>query len=321
MGVNFACQSVLESKGAALGSHRDELARMGARIPETLQQFAPPLLGRRLRATTDEERSLIKALIDWLGRRDLPWRIRFDGLAWLSQSLAGARFETVRGDRFDELLEILTVALPGELPLHPVDPPSAGQRRLFRQAVFSRTEDVKIGDAAKLGRWRITFSQLRRSRIFSRGSGPVPQIGPGWSNKVTFEQVNAVGIADDPSIDELMSRYLRASILGGRCWGSGYYGWSMTSGLAAHVLGAAVVGWLARFSAAGRGAAEGTIEDVRRALGRVDRSSGRAKWLGSAGERLRLGYLVRNDGLRRTLAEAWRWDHPDDGNQGDLAGR
>jgi hypothetical protein len=40
---------------------------------------------------------------------------------------------------------------------------------------------------------------------------------------------------------------------------------------------------------------------VRAALSRVDRASGRAPWIGSRAERLRLGYLRIDDGLRRIL--------------------
>jgi hypothetical protein len=43
---------------------------------------------------------------------------------------------------------------------------------------------------------------------------------------------------------------------------------------------------------------------VRDALGRIDRHSGRAPWLGSVTERLRLEYFRLDDGLRRIMRES-----------------
>jgi hypothetical protein len=63
----------------------------------------------------------------------------------------------------------------------------------------------------------------------------------------------------------------------------------------------AAAGWLARLFAAGEGRDSIGPADVRRALARVDRHAGRAPWLGSASERLRLRYLQQDDGLRRLL--------------------
>ena len=106
-------------------------------------------------------------------------------------------------------------------------------------------------------------------------------------------------------IADLMTRWLRASIRGGRAWGSGYYGWSIADGIQATALNVACVGWLARAHAAGLGDASVSPDSVGEALGRIDRASGRAVWLGSAGERLRLRYLATDDGLRRLVRSNW----------------
>ena len=84
-------------------------------------------------------------------------------------------------------------------------------------------------------------------------------------------------------------------------WGSGYYGWTIIEGLQALVLNAAVVGWLARLHAHGRGRETIDLEAVAAAISRVDRTAGRAAWLGSGAERMRLSYLRIDDGLRRLV--------------------
>jgi lysine-N-methylase len=345
MGLNFACQSVLENKGAELKSHVKDLGRMLGELPDLAARAAPPMLTDRLRAETSETESLIAHVDAWLRRADLGLPLRHDGLAWVVQSLAQAKLENVRGQRFDELLDVLFGALPEELEHHPIEPPTARQLRMLRQAVFMRTEDPKLNAIERQGRWRTMWSQFVRSRRFKSGRGEVPRIGVDWPEHVRFAEIERIAaapnaqaceqshspdeaidlLARDP-IDDLLTRWLRASVLGNRCWGTGYYGWPMIAGLQALLLDAACVGWLARMHAEGRIKASSefrvpsqsttpaptrdavldtqyffTIDDVRAALGRIDRTHGRAKWLGSAAERLRLTYLSMDDGLRRLI--------------------
>jgi len=66
------------------------------------------------------------------------------------------------------------------------------------------------------------------------------------------------------------------------------------------------VQWLARVHAAVQGRSVVGIVDLRAALGRVDRACGRAPWIGSRAELLRLRYLRIDDGLRR--AARWSMD-------------
>lgn len=103
------------------------------------------------------------------------------------------------------------------------------------------------------------------------------------------------------AINDLITRWLRATVLGDRAWGSGFYRWPAMEGLHAMLLNVAVVGWLSRLHAAGRGLDCVDLEAARAAIGRVDRTSGRALWLGSAAERMRLKYLQIDDGLRRLV--------------------
>jgi lysine-N-methylase len=305
MGVNFACQSVLESRGAELRTHIDELRRMASALPEIEPTTRPPRLTDRLRAETAEVKSLTAALDGWLRRDDIDLPVRLDGLAWIVSSLAAAKLENVRGDRFRDLLDVLVGALPVELDFHPLAPPTTRQRRMLRLAVFARTEDPRLGTIARQGRWGTTFAQLGRSRRFKSGRGRAPVIGAGWPDDTRLEAIDGIAPASGDAaamIDDLLTRYLRATILGGRAWGAGYYAWTIVNGLQAMVLNIASVGWLARLHAAGHDRDAIDLPGVQAALGRVDRTAGRAPWLGSAAERLRLRYLAGGDGYRRLVA-------------------
>jgi len=315
MGINFACQSVLENKGAELHSHQSDLRKMAAQLPEVSGgSTPPPMLTDALRASQREVDSLVKHIDQWLRDASLSLAVRLDGLAWAIASLTKAKLENVRDSSFNDLLDVLFGALPDELTHYPIEPPTARQKRMLRLAVFARTEDPKLNIIAKQGGLRLRWNQLQRSRRFKSGRGFAPRVGEGWPDQAPLETTESVqpasAINDAATIDDLMTRYLRASVLGGRCWGPGYYGWSMIAGLQALMLNIAVIGWLARLHASGRGLAAIDIIAARAALGRVDRTAGRAAWLGGATERLRLRYFNVDDGLRR-LVSAYSMVAPD----------
>jgi hypothetical protein len=278
----------------------------------------PPLLTDRLRGSAGEEHALVQHVDNWLGAAEVDLATRLDGLAWVVQSLAQANLANVRDRRFNDLLDVLFAALPEELDHHPLSPATSRQKKMLRQAVFARTEDPRLGTIARQGRLRTTLAQLSRNRRFKSGRGMSPVIGAGW-HAAELGEVETIapaeGADDRAMIDDLLTRWLRATVLGARGWGAGYYGWPMITGLQAMMLNVACAGWLARLHAAGRIACESqdqqaagnprfslTIADVRAAIGRIDRTAGRARWLGSSAERLRLGFLHADDGLRRLIA-------------------
>lgn len=142
-----------------------------------------------------------------------------------------------------------------------------------------------------------------------KGRGEVPGLPRGWPGPVTFDAVSAVAPVSESAvavdIDDLVTRWLRSTLRGGRAWGGGYYGFSMAHGIQALALNLACVGWLARAHAAGRGLEQVDLDAAGEALGRVDRTAGRARWLGTSAERMRLRYFAADDGLRRLVRLSW----------------
>ena len=289
-GLNFACQSV---------------RRALREVPES-KAISPPRLAGDLRADVEEVDAVVSAFDRWLGAVEVPLSIRLDGLAWLSQSLGAASFAEVRGPRVTELVDLLVSALPDELLHLPVDSPGRGQRRQLRQASFARIEDPRFTGDEKKASLSARLDQWSRSRRFARGRGPIPGLARGWSVPADFRDVELMpSVPGTPEISDLVTRWLRSTIRGGRAWGSGYYGWTIAEGVQGLSLNVACLGWLARAHAAGEGHEVVTLESVGEALGRIDRSSGRAAWLGTAAERLRLRYLAADDGLRRLVRSTW----------------
>ncbi len=310
MGVSFACQSVVENKGSVYNAQAGEAQRMAGEIPEALAPAGEAHLARKRPAEPGELEGLERRLVPWIGGPE-PLATRLDGLAWLASTLAAANLDRVRGSRFVELVDTLVTHLADELPHHPVAPAEPRERMLLRGAVFARLEDPKLAIGGRLGRWAGALEQGWRYWRW-RGENPsrlVPRVRGLDGPAVTFGAVESVhGIMQSPALtecDELLTRWIRASIEGGRVWGSGYYGWSAVDGLFALSLSTACVGWVARLSAAMAGRTAPDLTDLRVAVRRIDRSAGRAPWLGGNTERVRLAWFRQYGELRRVLAEQY----------------
>jgi len=299
VGVSFACGSVRRSLGAGLPTHLQDVRRMQASLPEASAREQSADLGSGLAGSLEECEIVAQRLDRWLAERALAPKIRWEGFMFLAQSLRNAELARVRGERLGELLDTLVAHAPAELQALEVKSPSRRANRMLRQAVFARVEDPKIESLMRAGRLRSVLSQWRRSRRWASGRGVAPGI-PGWP-AVHFSGVQQVrGLFAGPEssqIDELFQRWIRASILGGRAWGSGLYGLPVNEGVAFLALNMLCAAWLARGHASALGRDAPTIEDASVAVGRVDRSSGRARWLGSRGERLRVQWLAHSASL------------------------
>jgi len=311
LGVSFACGSVTANRGDPLRGQEVEALRIALRgIPESLAVTPNAPLAKGLRSQPGELEALERRVVRWIDSAH-PLSTRIDGLGWIAQTLSAAKLASVRGDRWTELLDILLGALPDELAGPPLMPATSRQRAMLRGAVFARTEDPKPLAAGAPSRARATVQQLLRSMRWQRGrsTAVIPSIGLGWPTGARFGAVDAmppaVGSEDSTSIDELVTRWLRTRVEGGRVWGSGAYGWSAVDGTAALALSVATVGWVARWHAVASGRASVTLADMQAAVGRIDRTAGRAPWLGGAAERWRTAYLLRDHGMRRVLRDQW----------------
>lgn len=309
-GLNFACRSVQRNLGAPLGTHLPDLRRIAEDAPETIGQARVVALLPGRPGSPLELRALAGVLDQWMGRDGLPIATRIDGLAWIAQALRHAKLASVKDDRFLELITTIIATLEGELEADPVVPATERQERMLRQAIFMRTEDPRLDRMKSDGFLRTAWRQWRRQRAFLKGSGTVPELR-GFASGVRFQTAELIpnplhdaAEGHDEPIDDLVSRWVRARLRGARTWGAGYYGFSAVEGLSALCVDVASAAYLARVHAAGRDASADRVmlADMAAAVARIDRTAGRAPWLATSGERLRLSYLALDDGLRRTCA-------------------
>jgi lysine-N-methylase len=309
-----------------------------AAAPETLAAPTRPVELTSGRALSNEELGSLDNHLDrWLRDTNRPVMARLVGLADLIETLEASRLDDVRDERLDELIGMLTADLPNvveSLDPESMPPPSRRQLKLFRQAVFAHCENVGLHEARAplLKRWSYRIDQLKRARQLAGGRGTLPRLvpqgsagkrqnaktsrrqdinsaklfsrDPQGSAPATFEQLDQV--QPHPEIptrdcDGLLTRYLRARLIGRTAFGHGYYDWSVLDGLRALLLALAVTGWVTRYVAVGEGRTAFTVDDLAGALGIVDRNATRSPELGTQPARLRLQYLTQDQGLVRLL--------------------
>ncbi len=304
--LSYACPSMINNRGADIASHTEEVRRMARLLPELEQaRTRPVLLNSRLSASRQEEDAVARAFELLLGRVDLPMSQRLDGAAWLTSMLRQARLDNVRDQRLRDLLDWLVQTFEEEIDA--TGPGIATPRRMkvLRQVVFAHVEDVKVGAVTGRGIGGLAIRQFWRHHLFGRGRGVTPAIARTWPQEIRFDAVDRVEPATEVgelrAIDAVLLRYLRSRILAGRAWGPGYYDLPIITGLEALWTMTAATGWLARLHAGAHSRSELTAADVEAALLRTDRAAGRAPWLGSRGERLRLAWLAEAGGIRSLL--------------------
>lgn len=304
--LRYDCPSVLLSNGASLGSHRGALGWVAVELgrARTAEGAGHGVVWQRgVGAAREEIEALDRHMVRWLGDEGRSLEVRLRGAARITALLFSAKLKRVRGARCVELIELLFGGMAGEAA-HPAEPAWPRQRGMLRQIAFAHSEHLSLEEARRgvVSRVLRRFEQLRRARVFRHGEGVVPPVS-GFDGTTTFARVDGVGASrsDRAEIEGLMLRYVAARIEGRSVYGDGYYGWSVVAGYGALWLSLAAVGWLARLAASGAGREELRFADVAGALAVVDRAATRMPALGTAVERARVSYLMRDDGVARLL--------------------
>lgn len=302
----FDCPSATSSKGKSISDHGPWLKQLVGGLghtPRSAEDLADLQSG--LKGTGKELDAVTDLYSSWLLNEQVPLRVRVVGAARVTCTLSAATLGKVRGPRFNELLQLLFDSAAGDAG-EPVEDPSPRQLGLLRQIVLVHAEHVSLDEAAMRGwrKLRKRWEQLRKARKFLRGTGNVPLLRDFESESpLPFSRIESeIGPGvDTKTISRLIQRYLVARIQGRSCFGEGYYGWPVVSGMGALWLSLAAAGWLARLRAAAQGRVEVSFDDFAHSLGVVDRAATRLPGPGAWAERIRVGYLMKSDGVARLL--------------------
>ncbi len=307
--IRLDCPTAARSDGPPIATHKSDVKRL---TDEAIEQGVIAVgggastveLGQGTRIGVRAVDRLIERLDRWVSAPSQPIEKRLGGLCELVRTLNAAKLARMDEESAGDLADLLAGGLPELAAEHAskqLAPPTARQLSLFRQSVYSHTEQATFKQivAPLMQAMRMRWDQLRRARRMSGGSGATPALR-GIEGSAEFAAVDRVtGSAAD--FGAVVGRYLSSRIQGRTVFGGGYYGWSIVDGLSALVLSTACAGWLARCAAAARGSEQFTREDVELAVGIVDRAGGRAPELGAKSAKLRLRYLSEDDGVARLV--------------------
>ncbi|HNQ24965.1 MAG TPA: YkgJ family cysteine cluster protein [Phycisphaerae bacterium] len=301
--LRFDCPSMQKAQGRPIGDYREwlrDLANEMAHTPPPQDDGAE--LATRVRGAQEEVDRLIAQLVRWIRRPEPGLTERVIGAARLTEALEETPFRRIRGRHLEQVVETLLEHVPRESVIPP-QPPGERQRGMLRQLAFAHAEHVSHAEMQSLlRRWRRRREQLRSARQFRVGTGTAPRL-PGVAAPPLFEQIEAVAPCPEEAatVENLVERYLLARLEGHTVCGAGYYGWPVLAGLNALWLSVVAVAWLGRYHAAAAGRDTLSVIDMSAGLGWVDRAATRLPSLGTLAERLRVQYLMRDDGIARLL--------------------
>jgi hypothetical protein len=306
--LRFDCPSAARSQGRDLPAYSAFLEAIRHEIPgPKTTPDAVMHLKRGRPASAQEVDRLIGQLDVRLRQRRRSLEERLVRGASLVDTLHTANLAAVRDERFAELVELLSFDVPRMTDETIPEEPTPRQQALFRQLVFAHTEHVSLAEVrSRRTRFTRRLRQLGMSRRFRRGHGLVPPL-PGSNLTTRFSDVASVGPAREEAdaITSMAIRFVRMRLLSRHQFGRPYYGWPVLDGLRALWASVAVLGWLARYFAAGRGDDRCLTRDVVAGLAYVDGALGRAPSLGTRVERWRIECLSSDNGIARLLRQ-WR---------------
>lgn len=299
--LRFSCPSVVANRGRAVSQQkRDVQATAKLVVPDDVSKIPPPSLTASERLDWSETLRVVAALEDSMVQDGAPFLMRLLRTIYWMDFVGKSRFEKIRGDRIDELIDLLREAsLTDVPPIGDTPLPTSAARMQFRMlaAQYARRDTAVELDRGWSYRWKLLRAALR----FARGLGTIPVLQEAF-REVPFEAVEAAfgGLPD--GADELFTRYFEVKIHGMHFCGRGYYDVPVVEGFFALALTVPAVLWLSRWLAAGEGRQRLTLDDVRKALAIADHHHGYDPALGQSTARRRVRQLASSNEIGRLAA-------------------
>jgi lysine-N-methylase len=246
VGLRFACPSAAADRGRPIAAHAADLRAYAGLVEADLGKPQPGLPPPELQPGQGVPWADLGRFTDHLltildDPRPVEFRLRL--MLAVAALCKGATFETVRGPRLTEFLQLVTAGIADGLPTAAEVPaPGWVGRMVFRQAValYARADSGPHPGIASRGRW----TRIRSAWRFAVGRGPVPRLH-GLLPATTFAAVEEPA-GPVPGADELLTRYYRVKIQSQQFAGPTHFGRRYWEGLEALILTYPVIRWLGR---------------------------------------------------------------------------
>ena len=289
--LRFSCPSVVANRGKRVTQQEAEIKRIAkAVVPEGYENAPPPGITSSERVDWSDFFRFIRVLDESFADQDVPIVVKLLRILFWIKLVEQSKFDTIRGNRLEEFLQIISEASGGEIPddLTQCDEPSRIGRMQFRLLVaqYSR-KDTFVEQGAG---WSLRWKLLRAGIRFARGNGNIPPLQEIF-REVPFADLERPfgGLPEDA--EELFTRYFRVKIQGLHFCGPAYYHVPLVEGIRSLALIYPSILWLARWLAAGDNRDKLEMDDVTTAMAVADHHHGFSPAFGQRNFRRRVRIL------------------------------
>lgn len=300
--LRFSCPSVAANRGKSISAQKQELREMAQLVaPADHHKIPPPRLTAKTQLDWPDTLRIVESLDHTLSDEDSRIAVKLlRGLFWIDL-IAKSKFTKIRGERLQELLDLLVDASRIEVPDIPemILLPSAIGQTQFRllAGLYARKDTAANVDRSFAGRKK----QLEAAVQLTQGKGTLPSFNEELK-AIPFEALQGIQVPPTEETEEMLSRYFRVKLQGMHFCGRAYFDVPVIEGFQTLTLMFPVVMWIARWRAASDRRSIASHADVLFALTLADHQYGYSPTHSQWGSRRRVRNLVANEDLQRLIA-------------------
>jgi lysine-N-methylase len=249
VGLRYGCPSAVANQGRSLTDQGGEAQQLADLLEKGAGLQGQPVPAPELQAgqTVDwtDLLRIVHALLGILRDRSDRLERRWRKCLALAALCRQARFDTVKGPRLAEFLQVLGKGLDQDVPADPTQVPAPGwaARVGFRQllAVLGRCDRGELRGSLADSPW----GRLLVGWRFARGTGTVPRLNALMPD-TTFEQVETATGPLSASTEEFLERYYVVKVGSLQFFGPPCFGRPFWDGLEGLAVTMPTILWLAR---------------------------------------------------------------------------
>lgn len=300
--LRFSCPSVVSNLGKRVDQQSTEIRKIVDQVlPKRRKTPPPPRLTAKESLGWPDTLKVVGSLSQLFQSSDTRFLINLlRALAWV-ELIEQSRFETIRGERLDEFLSLISQAIvqeyPGDLELSRTATSRLGgiQFRLLA-AQYARKDTYAEASRGLIRRLSLFRSALK----FTLGKGNIPCLQDRFV-AVPFSQLEGSFGALPPESEKLFARYYRVKIQGLHFLGAAYYNIPFVEGFYHLALMFPAIMWIARWIAVSEGRSTLQVEDVNEAMAIADHHHGYSPVFGMPHFRSRVRNLSRSQDIKKLI--------------------
>jgi len=301
--LRFSCPSVVTNLGKPVDQQSTAIQKIADQVlPKRYKTPSAPRLNAKESLGWPDTLKVVDALDQIFAATDSGFLINLlRAIAW-TELIEQSRFETIRGQRMDEFLELISQAtiheLPNDLDLSRTAPSRMGAIQFRLLAAQYARKDTFAGDSRGVMR---RFSLLLSALKFASGRGDIPRLQDRFS-AVPFSKLEEPFGELPPECEKLFIRYYRVKIQGLHFFGAAYYDIHLVEGFYHLALMFPAIMWIARWLAVGAGRSILLPEDVNEAMSIADHHHGYSPVFGLPHFRSRVRNLSRSQDIKKLIS-------------------